>query len=172
MDAKAEHRKKFLVPRDFMMRIVLIPVLGAFIVLNVVLILFILSFNSARTSLNFGYWPLLLGVTEIILLILIYRFSIITSHRIAGPLHRLHLNLKRVAAGDLTAQSSYRKFDFNTEIIDQYNESLERLAEQIREYRKQAELVAQSCSDPKAVDRLQQLGREFKLDSANEHNED
>ena len=44
------------------------------------------------------------------------------SHRIAGPLYRLHTHMRGVAAGEVTHGVKFRKGDFFLELADAYND--------------------------------------------------
>jgi methyl-accepting chemotaxis protein len=58
---------------------------------------------------------------EIIIVAIIGYFSLILSHRIAGPAYALSRDLKRLADGDLTVQIQLRKGDFHMETAEALN---------------------------------------------------
>ena len=51
------------------------------------------------------------------------------SHRVSGPLHRLHQHMLDVAAGKTTGEVQFRKGDFFQELPESYNEQYKFLAE-------------------------------------------
>ena len=75
---------------------------------------------------------LALAGLEIIIVAVIGYFSLILSHRIAGPAYAIARDLKRFAGGDLTVRTRLRKGDFHTEVAEAFNLSGETFCTKIK----------------------------------------
>jgi len=58
--------------------------------------------------------------------------TVTLTHRFAGPMHRFHGSIKSLAAGDDVPPIRLRKGDFWCEFAEDFNDLLERLAEERR----------------------------------------
>ena len=56
----------------------------------------------------------------------IFIYGMFFSHKIAGPLYRLHTHMMKVARGETDSDVSFRKGDFFPELADAYNAQLKR----------------------------------------------
>ena len=101
-------------------RFIMGAVLIAIILINS-LAIFTVVFNPTLLDAFEISHAMTLAVLEIIIVSMIGYFSLILSHRIAGPAYALARDLKRIASGDLTVQTILRKGDFNVEIAETLN---------------------------------------------------
>jgi len=61
---------------------------------------------------------------QVLLLMITFLVSIFMSHRVAGPLFKLQMFLRRAKEGDLSEDLYFRKNDHFTEIASSYNETM------------------------------------------------
>jgi len=126
----AEKRKLLRIKNDFQQRLILQTLSAVFISINVIVIyLFLgpLSSGLVRTDI---IGPVI-AILEVVSFALVYRFSLIASHRIAGPIFVLERGLKRLAEGDLTVELSLRKNDNFHDAIEVFNLTVADLRERV-----------------------------------------
>ncbi len=70
-------------------------------------------------ALTESIWPAIIG-----LILAAAFFSIFRTHRIAGPLYRLHMSAKELAEGNLTLRIRFRKGDDLHELADAFNKAV------------------------------------------------
>ena len=63
--------------------------------------------------------------TAVIVFIVVCLLGLIMSHRIAGPLYRMHRHLIAVSNGETTADVQFRVNDYFSEVADAYNQQME-----------------------------------------------
>jgi len=101
-------------------RFVMGAVLTGIILINLTVI-FTVIFNPLLLEVvEINHLMFLAGV-EIVTVFGIAYFSLILSHKIAGPAYALTRDLKRLADGDLTVEIRLREGDFNMEAADALN---------------------------------------------------
>lgn len=84
---------------------------------------FFMFVSSQQSRLNLQ----LLGLAAFTM-ILFSVFGIILSHKIAGPLYRLHRHMQQVASDEATSPLKFRKSDFFQELCQSYNAQYEALS--------------------------------------------
>jgi methyl-accepting chemotaxis protein len=82
--------------------------------------------------------------TSVILLAALGMIGLLFSHRVAGPLYRLHKHMTDVAEGKTMDDVKFRQKDFFMEIADAYNRQMAR-------YRDNVSQGGESSSDRKAA---------------------
>lgn len=116
----SNRRKTLLVNAVQQRRFIMGAVLTAIILINLSVI-FTLIFNPLLlNAIEINHVMFLAGV-EVVTVIGIAYFSLILSHKIAGPAHALARDLKRLADGDLTVEIQLRKGDFHGEAAEALN---------------------------------------------------
>lgn len=55
--------------------------------------------------------------------------GLILSHKVAGPLFKLHTHMKSVAQGETLQNISFRERDYFLEVAQAYNEQLKKLSQ-------------------------------------------
>lgn len=153
----AEKRKLLRIKNDFQQRLILQALSALFISINIIIIyLFLgpLKSGIVRTDI---IGPVI-AILEVVAFVVVYRLSLIASHRIAGPVYVLEQGLKRLAEGDLTVELRLRKGDNFHEAIDIFNLTVADLRERIVRAK---QLVAQP-DDPKVMEEARIALAEFK----------
>ncbi len=115
-----------------------------------------------------------LGLTAALALLLGGGVSLLFPLHIVGPLPKLEAALRRIGAGDLTAQVSLRQGDVLAELAASLNATAAGLRERVEAARGQAEtlsreaerLMAQRPELAEALAPLSQLGRELSRELA------
>ncbi|MDX1593821.1 MAG: methyl-accepting chemotaxis protein [Gammaproteobacteria bacterium] len=126
----AEKRKLLRIKNDFQQRLILQTLSAVFISINVIVIyLFVgpLKSGVVRTDI---IGPVI-GIMEVIAFAIVYRFSLIASHRIAGPVFVLERALRRLAEGDLTQEVRLRKGDNFHDTVEIFNLAIADLRERV-----------------------------------------
>lgn len=108
-------------------------------------------------------WPALLLVLGLLAF-----HSVVTSHRVAGPLYRFQCVWKAVAEGDLSVRARLRKSDYLKKEAEVMNEMIEALAKRITGIEEQSTAMravfddlmrGRECGSSEALDKnLQRLG--------------
>lgn len=101
-------------------RFIMGAVLIAIILINSLAIFTVVLNPTLLDAFEISHATALAGV-EIIIVAMIGYFSLILSHRIAGPAYALSRDLKKIADGDLTVQIQLRKGDFHMETAEALN---------------------------------------------------
>ena len=113
-------------------------VLTGIILINLTVILTVIFNPLLLEAIEISHLMFLAGV-EIVTVFGIAYFSLILSHKIAGPAHALARDLKRLADGDLTVEIRLREGDFNMEAAEALNFTAEILRTRMKAIK--AELV-------------------------------
>ena len=113
-------RKKLLVNPVQQRRFVMGAVLTGIILINITVILTVVFNPLLLEAVEINHLMFLAGV-EIVTVFGIAHFSLILSHKIAGPAYALARDLKRIADGDLTVQIRLREGDFILEAAEALN---------------------------------------------------
>jgi nitrogen fixation/metabolism regulation signal transduction histidine kinase len=113
-------RKKLLVNPIQQRRFVMGAVLTGIILINLTVILTVIFNPLLLEAVEINHLMFLAGV-EIVAVFGIAYFSLILSHKIAGPAYALARDLKRLADGDLTVEIRLREGDFNMEAAEALN---------------------------------------------------
>ena len=128
----SEQRKQVIVKRKFQHNLALVITLSLFVFINVLFVAgyFIIESFSDISQLK-QILAYAIAATEITALLVVYRISIIESHRIAGPVFVLERSLRQVKEGDLSFTMRLRAKDHFHETRDRFNETLEELRTRI-----------------------------------------
>jgi methyl-accepting chemotaxis protein len=113
-------RQKLLVNPIQQRRFVMGAVLTGIILINLTVILTVIINPLLLEAVEINHLMFLAAV-EIVTVFGIAYFSLILSHKIAGPAYALARDLKRLADGDLTVEIRLRKGDFNMEAAEALN---------------------------------------------------
>ena len=68
-------------------------------------------------------------IVSIVIFMILTPIIIYISHRIAGPLYRLKMYMKKVSEGNFTSELHFRKFDEIHDVADTFNEMIAKLRE-------------------------------------------
>ena len=157
----SNRRKTLLVNAVQQRRFIMGAVLTAIILINLSVI-FTLIFNPLLlNALEINHVMFLAGV-EVVTVIGIAYFSLILSHKIAGPAHALARDLKRLADGDLTVEIQLRKGDFHGEAAEALNFTAEILRTRMKAIKLElAKLEARRNIDEATRQTVEQLLRDI-----------
>jgi methyl-accepting chemotaxis protein len=126
----AEKRKLLRIKNDFQQQLILQTLLMTFIAINVIIIaLFIGPLAKVDSPNILIAW--IVAILEVVAVVIIYRLSLIASHRIAGPVYVFERALKHMAEGDISADVRLRKKDNFHESAEIFNQALAALRERI-----------------------------------------
>jgi nitrogen fixation/metabolism regulation signal transduction histidine kinase len=131
-------RQKLLVNPIQQRRFVMGAVLTGIILINLTVILTVVFNPMLLEAVEINHLMFLAGI-EIVTVFGIAYFSLILSHKIAGPAYALARDLKRLADGDLTVEIRLREGDFNMEAAEALNFTAEILRTRMKAI--QAELA-------------------------------
>ncbi|GEM_PF-2387257 len=162
-----QRRAQIIVDGNFQYRFVLVGILVAFLLINTTLIIGYLAsdviFFDASPQVIFS---IAIGLTEIVGLILFFLLSMKSSHRIAGPLHQLEQNLKRIGGGDLTTKTCFRKADHFHGLGAQLNQTTQQLCKHYKGLKETTEILVSQLDDEavasESLHRLRKQLSEFK----------
>jgi methyl-accepting chemotaxis protein len=101
-------------------RFVMGAILTAIILINLSVIFSAIFDPLLLNAIEINHVIFLAGVETVAVFGIAY-FSLILSHKIAGPAHALARDLKKLADGDLTVEIRLRKGDFHMEAADALN---------------------------------------------------
>lgn len=156
----AEKRTLLRIKNDFQQRLILQTLAALFISINVIVIyLFLgpLKSGLVRTDI---IGPVI-AILEVVAFVVVYRLSLIASHRIAGPVYVLEQGLKRMAEGDLTVELKLRKGDNFHEAVDIFNLAIGDLRERVIRAKK----LVERPDDPAVQEEARVALAEFKTAS-------
>lgn len=115
-----DRREALLVNAVQQRRFVMGAVLTAIILINLAVICAVIFDAQLIDVIDIRHIIFLAGIETVAVLSIGY-FSLILSHRIAGPAYALARDLKKLADGDLTVEIHLRKGDFHLEAADALN---------------------------------------------------
>jgi methyl-accepting chemotaxis protein len=115
------NRRKILVVNAVQQRRFIMGVILVTIILINSLAVFSVVFNPTLLDAFEVSHAIALAGLELAVVTVIGYFSLILSHRIAGPAHALARDLKKLADGDLTVEIHLRKGDFCMEAAEALN---------------------------------------------------
>jgi len=148
-----ERRRRIVIEPGFQLRLALGATAAAVVLINLVLLAGFLpgeALGIGRLSLT---GAILVALLEALLLALVWRSTLHTSHRIAGPDYRVREALAALADGDLSTRVHLRRHDYFKDLAQAVNRLAEIRGGQLERLRGiLAELEAQPGAD--AVARL------------------
>ncbi len=164
-------RKQYIVKKDFQHSHIMEGLLIIFITINLIIAAGYLFLDSAA---DFQRLKLIIVTSiagiEILALLIVFRYKLIVSNRIAGPLFVLERYLVAMKQGDLSFTMRLREKDHFHEVKDQLNDTVSTLREQIKLAQQTCDALAPHIThSPEAEQQYQQLKTtlaHFKLDSA------
>jgi len=128
----AEKRSQLIVKQAFQHSMIIEIMLVMFILLNIMVTIGYLIIDSIDDAQQLMIiLPMVLVGLEVIGFFVVYKITVKTSHRIAGPLFVIERNLKQLEQGDLCSTLTLRKSDYFHEVTDQLNTTMESLRERI-----------------------------------------
>jgi len=80
----------------------------------------------ARPELILAILPALL-LNDLVIMVLFIVLGIVATHRIAGPIYRIEVDIERVLAGEKGVQVRTRKRDAFPDLAERVNELIERI---------------------------------------------
>jgi Methyl-accepting chemotaxis protein len=118
------------------------------------------SFFGGTVRLPFwGYFSI--AVAEVIFVIAMWRASIRSTHRLAGPVYAACRELSRLKEGDLTVQVQLRPNDEFQELAEAINDGVGHIRKEVDELKKLVDALDPQFSDMQSVseikDRLSRL---------------
>jgi methyl-accepting chemotaxis protein len=153
----AEKRKLLRIKNDFQQKLILQTLMMVFISINVVVIyLFLGPLADAGTRTDII--GIVIAIMELIAFGIIYRFSLIASHRIAGPVFVLERSFDRMASGDLEQTIQFRKDDNFHETAEKLNTALSALHERISAIKS----TANEASKENALDAVKTIRKQLE----------
>lgn len=93
---------------------------------------------------DFMNW--LLAIFSLFLVVGLTVWGLILSHRIAGPLHRLHVHMNSVARGEVRDSLHFRRNDYFQELAESYNAQYQQLRQNAEDRQVSQEKPAHSKS--------------------------
>lgn len=155
----SEQRKIYIVKKDFQHSHILEGLLIVFITINLVVAAGYLFLDSAADfqRLKMIIVTSIAGI-EILALFFVFRYKLIVSNRIAGPLYVLERYLTAMQQGDLSFTMTLRQKDHFHEVKDQLNDTVADMRQQISSAQQACEaLKPQLEKNPEAAQHYQQL---------------
>ena len=138
-DSNNNSRKTKVVNPGYQYRAAFTTVLIAIIVINGVIVASALlpeAIAQLFQQVHFIYY--LIGVVEVVLIYLFWRYTINSTHRVAGPVYAIDRELRKLRDGDLTFNITFRPRDQFQDSAVSINGSIEHLREEIRQIKRMA----------------------------------
>lgn len=155
-----EQRSQLFIKRRFQQSLILEVLLITFILINLIVIAGYLLIDSITDVQQLkGYLAFTVAGLEIIGFVVVYRFSLKSSHRIAGSVFVIERSLKTMECGDLSFTMHLRKGDQFQEVRQQMNTTLAELRERIARAQRLAHQLRRQPSVDEAL--VEQLMREL-----------
>jgi len=154
----AEQRKQLFIKRRFQQNMILEVLLITFILINLIVIAGYLVIDSMSDIQQLKQvLAFMVAGLEVIGFVVVYRFNVKSSHRIAGPVFVIERSLKFIEAGDLAFSMRLRQGDQFQEVCDQVNSTVGMLRERVARAQQLAnQLRDGDGSDGTVVDQLVQ----------------
>ena len=127
----SNRRKILIINAVQQRRVIMGGILVAIILINS-LAIFTLFFKSPLLEVVEISQTLALAGLEVVIVAIIGYFSLILSHKIAGPAYAVVRDLKKLADGDLTVRTLLRKGDFHTEVAEALNHASQTFCTRIK----------------------------------------
>ena len=135
-------RKTLKIKTKFQNQLILETTLVAFIFINCLIVLmFLFSEGGYNASLLKLKLAMIMAAGEVVGLVLVYRYSLKASHRIAGPLWNLERQLTLLGNGDLTVYARLRERDHLKETATLFNETVVKLRKNIADVKTTVEAL-------------------------------
>jgi methyl-accepting chemotaxis protein len=157
----ADKRKLLRIKNDFQQRLILQTLMLTFISINVIIIYLFLGPLDRADSPN-EVIGLVIGILEIIAIAVVYRFSLVASHRIAGPVYVFERSLRQLSTGDLTQQMRLRNTDNFHESAEVFNATIEELRSRITHLQKLADNTLAALDEDAAGKSLEEISAVLK----------
>ena len=157
----AEKRKLLRIKKDFQQRLIMQTLMMTFISINVIIIYLFLGPLNRPDSPN-EMIGLIIGGLEILTIVVVYRFSLVASHRIAGPVFVFERTLKQLSEGDLTQRVSLRSNDNFHESAEVFNATIEELSTRITRLQVLADTTLAELNSDSAGKSLEEISAVLK----------
>ena len=163
-----EKRSQLYVKRHFQQSMILEVLLITFILINIIVMVGYLMIDSiANIQQLKEYLAYSVAGLEIMGFLLVYRYNLKASHRIAGPIFTTERCLKSIESGDLAFAMKLRKKDQFHELGEQMNTTVDQLRERIDKAQELAkQLQEMPGTDSLIINQLVQELSYFKTEPA------
>ena len=162
-----DRRKTLLVNAIQQRRFIMGAVLTGIILINLTVICAVFFDPQLIDAIDIRHIIFLAGIETITVLSIAY-FSLILSHRIAGPAYALARDLKKLAEGDLTVKIHLRKGDFHLEAADALNITANILRDKMKSIKLElAKLETQRNIDEETRKMVEQLLHDLPISRQN-----
>lgn len=141
----SNRRRILKVKNKFQDQMILEIILVSFIFINMLVMLSFFAMDTIRDLFRLKFTlAVALACGELGGLIIIYLYTLKTSHKIAGPVYMIERRLGEIAKGDLTVSLKLRKNDHFHDTADVLNTSVEQLRGKILKVRSAAEALRET----------------------------
>ena len=150
-----DKRKTKIVNPSYQYRAAYITTLAAVIIVNLFVVVASLLPEEAGIAVHFSrnaYYAL--GIIEIALIFICWRWSIVSTHRIAGPVFAIDRELKNFRSGKLDVVVALRPRDEFQDAATSINDSIRSLRDDIA----RVQGLARAAQGDPSADNLQKLG--------------
>lgn len=152
----SEQRSQLFIKQQFQRSLIVEVLLITFILINLIVIAgyFLIDSISDVQQLK-RYLGVTVAALEVVGFVVVYRFNLKSSHRIAGPVFVIERSLKSIEAGDLSFTMRLRQGDQFHEVKEQMNATVGELRQRLAKAQQLArKLQDQSSPDEALVDAL------------------
>jgi len=159
----SERRKQYLINKGYQNRIVAGLVFSIVLVINSVVIVDYFSPVPILIERLTVFQGLLLGLSELVVVLVTYVLGVRMTHRVAGPVYSMAHTLEHMGEGDLSFRIHLRKADYFQDVGEELNESIARLRSRVVEIKATVKkLEAQLPADqPEIVELVAELDRQL-----------
>ena len=134
----ANRRNRIVINSQFQYQYALLAAIATVLLVNLFVIVYALLPDSQGFPLSTDHTLLIAGL-EVLLIACVWWGSLVSSHKIAGPVYVIVREMEKLAEGDLTARVHLRKKDmFKIEAVA-INQCIEELQEHLLEVKKVAQ---------------------------------
>lgn len=156
----ADQRSQLFIKKKFQKNMVLEVLLISFILINTVVIIGYLLLDAIADVQDFKqYLAVTIAAVEIVGFVIVYRFNVRASHRIAGPIYSIEQGLIAIQSGDLSGLIKFREDDHFHETSGRFNQAVDTLRQRIA--RAQTLVAAIQHQAPADEDLIKQLAEEL-----------
>jgi methyl-accepting chemotaxis protein len=149
-----EKRRQLIIEPGFQLRMALGATGATVILVNLVLLTgFLPASPLGLGPLSFGN-AVVVALTEALVLLLVWRTAVHTSHRVAGPIHRVKRALAQLADGDLSVQVNLRGRDFFHDLADAVNHLAKVRRDELAQLREMVAALETATADQSATAEL------------------
>ena len=160
MNQNNNRRHAILIKKKFQYHFISLTVNTTFVVLNLTVIAAMLLFGTERPGVEaLVGTATIVGISEVVIVGLIFYIRIKQSHHIAGPIYVLETGFNNLAQGDLSPRLQLGESDELKDAVAQFNNMADTLHERISDIQ---ENVRAMETETAGSERAQQLIRGLK----------